>query len=102
MPIMKQLCMVHKRHTVIASTLVMHRDATDAVVMLVSAGALHANGPHAGRGVPLSAVGSIVSPRADAQKLAASWVSNQLYGDTQDQVTLRNISSDPCCTPAHA
>ena len=87
--------MVHERcHAIIASTLVMHRDATDAVVMLVSAGALHANGPHAGPGVPLSAVGSIVSPRADAQKLAASWVSNQLYGDTQDQreVTLRNIS----------
>ena len=48
----------------------------------------HSSGP----GVPLSAVGSIVSPRADPQKLAANWVSNQLYGDASDQVC--------CCCPA--
>ena len=47
----------------------------------------HSSGP----GVPLSAVGSIVSPRADPQKLAANWVSNQLYGDASDQVC--------CCCP---
>lgn len=55
--------------------------------ILLAPGLIGAEPPSTGHGVPLSSLGSIQSPRADPQKLAASWVSNQLYGDTLDQVT---------------